>query len=103
MRSRYLFMMRSLWIDNALDAAGDRLNGDFDFWAVRLRNGNYTWVRTGTYNNGVLTVFLSRRTPRRAPIRQAFGTNASTMFSVADISAFREPLQKLRLHASRHL
>jgi hypothetical protein len=50
-------MMRSLWIDNALDAAGDRLNGDFDFWAVRLRNGNYTWVRTGTYNNDVLTVF----------------------------------------------
>jgi hypothetical protein len=46
-----------LWIDNALDAAGDRLNGDFDFWAVRLRNGNYTWVRTGTYNNDVLTVF----------------------------------------------
>jgi len=41
----------------ALDAAGDRLNGDFDFWAVRLRNGNYTWVRVGTYNNGVLTVF----------------------------------------------
>jgi branched-chain amino acid transport system substrate-binding protein len=40
-----------------LDAAGDRLNGDFDFWAVRLRNGNYTWVRVGTYNNGVLTVF----------------------------------------------
>jgi len=41
----------------ALDAAGDRLNGDFDFWAVRLRNGNYTWVRVGTYNNGILTVF----------------------------------------------
>jgi branched-chain amino acid transport system substrate-binding protein len=40
-----------------LDAAGDRLNGDFDFWAVRLRNGNFTWVRVGTYNNGVLTVF----------------------------------------------
>ena len=54
---RYLLMMRSLWIDNALDAAGDRLNGDFYFWAVRLRNGTYTWVRTGTYNNGVLTVF----------------------------------------------
>jgi len=41
----------------ALDAAGDRETGDFDFWAVRLRNGNYTWVRVGTYNNGVLTVF----------------------------------------------
>jgi branched-chain amino acid transport system substrate-binding protein len=41
----------------ALDAAGDRQSGDFDFWAVRLRNGNYTWVRVGTYNNGVLSVF----------------------------------------------
>jgi len=41
----------------ALDAAGDRLNGDYDFWAVRLRDGSYTWVRVGTYNNGVLTVF----------------------------------------------
>lgn len=41
----------------ALDAAGDRLNGDFDFWAVRLRNGNYTWVRVATYSNGILTVF----------------------------------------------
>ena len=25
----------------ALDAAGDRLNGDFDFWAVRLEGGTY--------------------------------------------------------------
>jgi branched-chain amino acid transport system substrate-binding protein len=41
----------------ALDAAGDRLNGNFDFWAVRLRNGKDTWVRVATYNNGVLTVF----------------------------------------------
>ena len=41
----------------ALDAAGDRDKGDFDFWAVRLRNGNYKWVRVGTYNNGILTVF----------------------------------------------
>jgi branched-chain amino acid transport system substrate-binding protein len=41
----------------ALDAAGDRDNGDFDYWAVRRRNGNYKWVRTGTYNNGVLTLF----------------------------------------------
>jgi branched-chain amino acid transport system substrate-binding protein len=41
----------------ALDAAGDRLTGDFDFWAVRLRNGNYTWVRVAAYSNGVLTVF----------------------------------------------
>ena len=48
---------RAITGSTALDAAGDRLNGDFDFWAVRLRNGNYTWVRVGTYNNGVLTVF----------------------------------------------
>jgi branched-chain amino acid transport system substrate-binding protein len=41
----------------ALDAAGDRQSGDFDFWAVRLRNGEYKWVRVGTYNNGVLSVF----------------------------------------------
>jgi ABC-type branched-subunit amino acid transport system substrate-binding protein len=41
----------------ALDAAGDRLNGDFDFWAVRLENGTYTWVRVATYSNGVTTVF----------------------------------------------
>ncbi|HEX3620054.1 MAG TPA: ABC transporter substrate-binding protein [Candidatus Udaeobacter sp.] len=41
----------------ALDAAGDRLNGDFDFWAVRLENGAYTWVRVATYSNGVITVF----------------------------------------------
>ena len=48
---------RAITGSTALDAAGDRLNGDFDFWAVRLRNGNYTWVRVGTYNNGILTVF----------------------------------------------
>ncbi len=41
----------------ALDPAGDRLNGDFDFWAVRRRNGSYIWVRIGSYNNGVLTLF----------------------------------------------
>jgi len=41
----------------ALDPAGDRLNGDFDFWAVRRRNGSYIWVRSGSYNNGVLTLF----------------------------------------------
>jgi branched-chain amino acid transport system substrate-binding protein len=40
-----------------LDAAGDRLNGDFDFWAVRLRHGNYTWVRVAAYSNGILTEF----------------------------------------------
>ena len=48
---------RAITGSTAFDAAGDRLNGDFDFWTVRLRNGSYTWVRTGTYNNGVLTVF----------------------------------------------
>ncbi len=41
----------------ALDAAGDRNNGDFDFWAVKLSGGTPTWVRTGSYNNGVLTLF----------------------------------------------
>jgi branched-chain amino acid transport system substrate-binding protein len=41
----------------ALDPAGDRLNGDFDFWAVRPLNGSYGWVRIGTYNSGVLTLF----------------------------------------------
>ena len=48
---------RAITGSTTLDAAGDRLNGDFDFWAVRLRNGNYTWVRTETCNSGVLTVF----------------------------------------------
>lgn len=48
---------RAITGSTELDAAGDRLNGDFDFWAVRLRNGNYTWVRVGSYNNGVLTGF----------------------------------------------
>jgi branched-chain amino acid transport system substrate-binding protein len=41
----------------ALDAAGDRENGDFDFWAVRLSGATPTWVRIGTYNNGMLTLF----------------------------------------------
>lgn len=41
----------------ALDAAGDRLNGDFDFWVVRRQNGSFTWVRVGTYTNGVLRLF----------------------------------------------
>jgi branched-chain amino acid transport system substrate-binding protein len=48
---------RAITGSTELDAAGDRLNGDFDFWAVRLRDGNYIWVRVGTYNNGILTVF----------------------------------------------
>jgi len=39
----------------ALNSAGDRANGDFDFWAVR----NDTWVRIGAYNGttGVITIF----------------------------------------------
>jgi branched-chain amino acid transport system substrate-binding protein len=41
----------------ALDAAGDRENGDFDFWAVRLQDATATWVRIGTYNNGLITLF----------------------------------------------
>jgi branched-chain amino acid transport system substrate-binding protein len=41
----------------ALDSAGDRFNGDFDFWAVRLENGSYGWVRIGSYANGSLSVF----------------------------------------------
>ena len=41
----------------ALDPADDRLNGDFDFWAVRPQNGSYSWVRIGSYNNGVLSLF----------------------------------------------
>jgi len=41
----------------ALDPAGDRLNGDFDFWALRPENGGYGWVRIGSYVNGSLSVF----------------------------------------------
>jgi len=41
----------------ALDSAGDRLNGNFDFWAVQLENGSYDWVRIGSYANGTLTLF----------------------------------------------
>jgi branched-chain amino acid transport system substrate-binding protein len=41
----------------ALNLAGDRVNGDFDFWAVRLENGSYAWVRIGTYANGSLSLF----------------------------------------------
>jgi branched-chain amino acid transport system substrate-binding protein len=37
----------------ALNSAGDRANGDFDFWAVR----NDAWVRIGTYTNGSITIF----------------------------------------------
>jgi branched-chain amino acid transport system substrate-binding protein len=41
----------------ALDTAGDRLNADFDFWAVRQVNGTFGWVRIGTYTNGTITLF----------------------------------------------
>src|SRR5881392_1434478 len=41
----------------ALDSAGDRLNADFDFWAVRPTNGSFGWARIGTYTNGTLTLF----------------------------------------------
>jgi branched-chain amino acid transport system substrate-binding protein len=41
----------------ALDAAGDRLKRDFDFWAVQPQGGGYSWVRIGTYIDGVLTLF----------------------------------------------
>lgn len=41
----------------ALDAAGDRLSADFDFWAVRQVNGTFSWVRIGTYTNGAITLF----------------------------------------------
>src|SRR5436190_21267384 len=41
----------------ALDAAGDRLNNDFDFWSVRPQGGGYGWVRIGAYIDGVLTLF----------------------------------------------
>src|ERR1051326_64128 len=40
-----------------LDPAGDRLNGDFDFWSVRPHNGSYRWVRVGAYSNGMLRLF----------------------------------------------
>ena len=48
---------RAITGSTTLDTAGDRLNGDFDFWAVQSQNGNYNWMRIGTYNNGVLTLF----------------------------------------------
>ena len=39
----------------ALNSAGDRVNGDFDFLSVRSDN----WVRIGTYDssNGQITIF----------------------------------------------
>ena len=40
----------------ALDAAGDRLNADFDFWAVRQVSGTFSWIRIGTYTNGTITL-----------------------------------------------
>jgi len=41
----------------ALDAAGDRLSADFDFWAVRQVSGTFSWVRIGAYTNGTITIF----------------------------------------------
>jgi branched-chain amino acid transport system substrate-binding protein len=41
----------------ALDAAGDRLSADFDFWAVRQVSGTFSWVRIGAYTNGTITFF----------------------------------------------
>ncbi len=41
----------------ALDAAGDRLSADFDFWAVRQVSGTLSWVRIGAYTNGTITLF----------------------------------------------
>jgi branched-chain amino acid transport system substrate-binding protein len=41
----------------ALDAAGDRLSADFDFWAVRQVNRTFSWIRIGTYTNGTITLF----------------------------------------------
>src|SRR5262249_20866398 len=38
----------------AFDAAGDRVSSDFDFWAVRLGNGAYTWIRVARYKDGLL-------------------------------------------------
>jgi branched-chain amino acid transport system substrate-binding protein len=36
----------------ALDAAGDRKIGSFDFWSVRATGGTYEWVRTAQYSGG---------------------------------------------------
>lgn len=41
----------------ALDAAGDRLSADFDFWAVRQANGTFSWIRIGAYTDGTITLF----------------------------------------------
>jgi branched-chain amino acid transport system substrate-binding protein len=41
----------------ALDAAGDRLSADFDFWAVRQINGTFSWIRIGAYTDGAITLF----------------------------------------------
>jgi branched-chain amino acid transport system substrate-binding protein len=41
----------------ALDAAGDRLSADFDFWAVRQVNGTFSWIRIAAYTNGTITLF----------------------------------------------
>ncbi|HYC61840.1 MAG TPA: hypothetical protein VEK79_19970 [Thermoanaerobaculia bacterium] len=37
----------------ALDAAGDRGIGNFDFWTIRQVNGAPDWVRTAQYNGRI--------------------------------------------------
>lgn len=39
----------------ALDAAGDRRSGSFDFWAIRNVNGTFDWVRTAQYGGGTIS------------------------------------------------
>jgi branched-chain amino acid transport system substrate-binding protein len=36
----------------ALDAAGDRLIGSFDFWTIVERDGKAEWIRTAQYGGG---------------------------------------------------
>jgi branched-chain amino acid transport system substrate-binding protein len=36
----------------ALDAAGDRFTGAFDFWTIKDTNGTKSWVRTAQYSGG---------------------------------------------------
>jgi branched-chain amino acid transport system substrate-binding protein len=39
----------------ALNSAGDRQYGDFDFWAIRRVDGRLAWVRTTHFENDELT------------------------------------------------
>jgi ABC-type branched-subunit amino acid transport system substrate-binding protein len=38
-----------------LNNAGDRAVSPYDFWAVEDDNGTYLWVKSFTYNDGILT------------------------------------------------